>query len=52
MSNILNEKKKSTDETNFVKDFLKLEIKIKGALAGLKIIPRNEAINRAFNTCN
>lgn len=50
MSNILNEKKKSTDETNFVKDFLKLEIKIKGALAGLKVIPRNEAINRAFNT--
>lgn len=42
--------KKSTDETNFVKDFLKLEIKIKGALAGLKIIPRNEVINKAFNT--
>lgn len=26
MSSILNEKKKSTDETNFVKDFLKLEV--------------------------
>ena len=50
MNYILNEKKKSTDETNFVKDFLKLEIKIRGALASLKIIPRNEAINKAFNT--
>lgn len=47
---ILNEKKKPAAETNFVKDFLKLEIKIKGALAGLKIIPRNEAINKALNT--
>ena len=47
---ILNEKKKSTDETNFVKDLIKLELKIMAALAGLKVIPRNEAINKAFNT--
>ena len=47
---ILNEKKKSTDETNFVKDLIKLELKIMAALASLKIIPRNEAINKAFNT--
>lgn len=47
---ILNEKKKSTDETNFVKDFLKLELKIIAALASLKIIPRNEALNRAFKS--
>ena len=47
---ILNEKKNSTDETNFVKDFLKLEIKIRGALASLKIIPRNEALNRALKS--
>lgn len=47
---ILNEKKSSTAEINFVKDFLKLEIKIRGALASLKIIPRNEAIHKAFNT--
>ena len=47
---ILNEKKKSTDETNFVKDLIKLELKIMAALASLKIIPRNESLNRAFNT--
>ena len=46
----MNEKKNSTDETNFVKDFLKLEIKIRGALASLKIIPRNEALNRALKS--
>ena len=47
---ILNEKKKSTDETNFVKDLIKLELKIMAALASLKIIPRNEAINKAFDS--
>lgn len=46
----MNEKKKSTDETNFVKDLIKLELKTMAALASLKIIPRNEAINKAFNT--
>lgn len=46
----MNGKKKSTDKTNFVKDFLKLEIKIIGALASLKIVPRNEALNRALKS--
>lgn len=46
----MNEKKKFTDKANFVKDFLKLEIKIIGALASLKIIPRNEALNRALKS--
>lgn len=47
---ILNEKKGSTSETNFVKDFLKLELKIMAALASLKIIPRNESLNRALKS--
>lgn len=47
---MLNEKKNSTAETNFVKDFLKLELKIMAALASLKIIPRNEALNRALKS--
>lgn len=47
---ILNEKKSSTTEANFVKDFLKLELKIMAALASLKIIPRNESLNRALKS--
>lgn len=47
---ILNEKKNSTDETNFVKDLIKLELKTMAALASLKIIPRNESLNRAFKS--
>lgn len=50
MSNILNEKKKSTDETNFVKDFLKLEIKIKGAFNDYvcRFDKRDSSINADF----
>lgn len=41
---------KEIKKQNAVKDFIKLELKIMAALASLKIIPRNESLNRAFKS--